>query len=676
VAPKRWAQPQTRVSKAEITAPRGRESGRTQVDMVDVGQVINGKYRVVRLIGDGGMGSVYEANHQVLGVNVALKFLHPELSEEFNLKERFLQEARVSATIHSPHIVRVLDVDVWGDRPYLVMDLLRGEPLQRRMTHHGRLSVAQTLEYANQILLGLQEAHDKNIVHRDLKPDNVFITKGQHGEELLKILDFGIAKLRQDAGKSNLTQPGAVMGTPEYMAPEQAYSADQVDARSDVYSVGVILFEMLSGKRPAEGETPQEIAHKILMGQVLRLDQIAPDVPAGLVRVIHTAMEARPEDRWADARALREALMPFAPVNPFASTGVARPLTGQGVPFVQVSKTPRLDGVRGASASDRPPTRVDAADKSSAAVPQPAGASGMNGRGVDSGTVSLNIPVVVASEQVPATIPPSAGPPRASALPPDPMDGSWATAGAADPATAATVRQTADMKAAPDMRGSSVGGTVNLPQGEATGQTSRTRTDPMRQDSAERGPTVQRGPTMMRRRTGPNWGLITAFAVVLIGAGGWVGYYFYEGQYDSLVPPPRPVRRTPVAVIGETIATPSASAADTGGPTQLQPLDPGALAEDPARDRWQNTPPAPPPSPRPGQGATPTGSAPGGGTAAPASTAPSTPVFSLPTAIPLPGGAVPISIPTALPTGLPPLQLPTGFTIPGLTPPAPAANPK
>lgn len=123
--------------------------------MVDVGQVINGKYRVLRLIGDGGMGSVYEANHQVLGVNVALKFLHPELSEEFNLKERFLQEARVSATIHSPHIVRVLDVDVFGDQPYLVMDLLIGEPLQRRMTQSGRLTVAQTLEYVNQILVGL-----------------------------------------------------------------------------------------------------------------------------------------------------------------------------------------------------------------------------------------------------------------------------------------------------------------------------------------------------------------------------------------------------------------------------------------------------------------------------------------------------------------------------------------
>src|SRR5690606_5826100 len=244
--------------------------------------------------------------------------------------------------------------------PYLVMDLLKGEPLQRRITQ-GRLTIGKTLDFASQILVGLQEAHDKHIVHRDLKPDNVFITRGQHGEELLKILDFGIAKLPQAAGeKGNLTQPGAVMGTPEYMAPEQAYSADQVDARSDVYSVGVMIFEMLSGKRPVEGETPQEIAHKILMGDVLRLEEVAPEVPPGLVRVIHTAMEPRPEDRWADARALREALMPFAPVNPYASTGVSRPLTGQAVPFVQVTKTPRIDGARSESRSDRPATRVDA----------------------------------------------------------------------------------------------------------------------------------------------------------------------------------------------------------------------------------------------------------------------------------------------------------------------------
>jgi hypothetical protein len=224
------------------------------------------------------------------------------------------------------------------------------------------------------------------------------------------------------------------------------------------------------------------------------------------------------------------------------------------------------------------------------------------------------------------------------------------------------------MKAAPDMRGASAGATVNIPQVPHTGQTSKTRTDPMRQDTAER-----RGPTVVRRKTGLNWGLITAVGIVLVGAGSWLGYYFYEGQYDALVPPPQPVRRAAV-VVGETMAASSASASHASGPTKLQPLDPGALQDDPNQDRWQNAPASPPPTPRPPTGSPPGGGASPGGSGAPVATAPNTPVFSLPTAIPLPNGAVPIAIPTALPTGLPQFQLPTGFSIPGLTPPAPAAN--
>lgn len=623
---------------------------------MDVGQSINGKYRIVRLIGDGGMGSVYEAHHQVLGVNVALKFLHSDLSEAFNLKERFLQEARVSATIQSPHIVRVLDVDVFEGQPYLVMDLLKGEPLQRRMVQLGRLTVPQTLEYAQQILLGLQEAHDKNVVHRDLKPDNVFITKGARGEELLKILDFGIAKLKQDAGvKANLTQPGAVMGTPEYMAPEQAYSADQVDARSDVYSVGVMLFEMLSGKRPADGETPQEIAHKVLMGQGLRLEDIAPDVPAGLARVVQTAMEPRPEDRWADARALREALLPFAPTSPYASTGVSgQPLTGQGVPFVQVSKTPRIDGVRTPGQSDRPPTRVDNAG---------------SGSGRDSGlrpTSTIEIPIDIVSQQVPATIPPSAGPPRASELPPEPAP--------IDPALAQTQRHTADMLKAPELRQQPAGGTVNFEARSGVTVGSRATGT-----LAQPGPVINYPgaggaglrPTTVTRRSTSNWGLWATLATVLIGSAGALGYYYYETEYNAPIPPPRPVRRANyVAARGETPAAPAqATNQEAAGPTQLQPLDPGALEDNPElAQRWKNNPVPPAPVPNPaGPGATnrPAGAATGTG-AAPTGA----PVFTLPTAIPLPTGSLPI----ALPTSLPQLPLPSGFSIPGLTPPAPAAN--
>src|SRR5690606_11194087 len=220
----------------------------------------------------------------------------------------------------------------------------------------------------------------------------VFITQGPAGE-LLKILDFGIAKLRHEQGyQLILTQPGAVMGTPEYMAPEQAYSADQVDARSDVYSVGVMLFEMLSGQRPAEGETPQEIAHQILMGQALRLDDIDPELPSGLVRVVHTAIQPRPEDRWEDAAALREALLPFLPSTASTQTG-SRPYTAPQTPFAGVKKTPRIDGTR--------------------PVAHPAGAGALQ-----SNRSSIDIPIDERISQVAATIPPEAGPPRASAVPP------------------------------------------------------------------------------------------------------------------------------------------------------------------------------------------------------------------------------------------------------------------
>lgn len=603
------------------------------------------------------MGSVYEAHHEVLGVNVALKFLHSELSEEFNLKERFLQEARVSATIQSPHIVRVMDVDVFGDQPYLVMDLLKGEPLQRRIATQGRLTIGKTLDFASQILVGLQEAHDKHIVHRDLKPDNVFITRGQHGEELLKILDFGIAKLRQAAGeKGNLTQPGAVMGTPEYMAPEQAYSADQVDARSDVYSVGVMIFEMLSGKRPVEGETPQEIAHKILMGDVLRLEEVAPEVPPGLVRVVHTAMEPRPEDRWADARDLREALLPFVSANPFATTGLAAAPTGHGAtPFIAVSKTPRIDGGKTSNASDRPPTRVDGANKQSfAAASRAASAHAGAPHAVGSHAAGAHAvaafpavpgrqepPLSAAHERVPATIPPSAGPPRASALPPTPTtDPVLAAVPTTDPALAPTIPRTADMPQMPDLRSSGVGSTVNLPP------------------AAPVGPAVPvRRATVVRRSHGSSWPLFMALAVLLLGGGGAIGYYYYESVYNAPVPPPRPVRR----VYTQTpAATPGAAAAEEAdGPTVVEPLDPGAL--EPVGQVPQLSP-SPRPAPQAGGGVTPSNSGTGQS---------GVPVFTLPTAIPLATGNLPINIPTALP----PISLPTGFSIPGLTPPpAPAPN--
>ncbi len=275
--------------------------------------VIGGKYRITRLIGDGGMGAVYEARHEVLGSPVALKFLHAELAKRPGLATRFLQEARVSASIQSPHVTRVTDVDRTADgSPYLVMELLAGESLQDLLDRELKLGRDRSLDFALQILCGLEAAHALGVVHRDLKPDNVFITPSAGGP-VLKLLDFGIAKLREaNEYKKGLTRPGAVMGTPEYMAPEQLYAADQVDHRADIYSLGAILYEMLSGERPADGDDAPSIIAQVAQGHVKPLNEHVPDLPPALVAAVHRALAPNREDRFGSANEFRIALAPLA----------------------------------------------------------------------------------------------------------------------------------------------------------------------------------------------------------------------------------------------------------------------------------------------------------------------------------------------------------------------------
>jgi serine/threonine protein kinase len=194
-----------------------------------VNDLVRGKYRIVRLIGDGGMGSVYEARHEGLGSPVALKFLHPDLARRPGLAQRFAREARVSAAIQSPHVTRVTDVDLTEDgTPYLVMELLNGRSLGALLDGppEGRPSRDESVDFALQILLGLEAAHALGVVHRDLKPDNVFITTTPGGP-VAKLIDFGIAKVKESGEyKQGLTFAGILMGTPEYMAPEQLFSAN------------------------------------------------------------------------------------------------------------------------------------------------------------------------------------------------------------------------------------------------------------------------------------------------------------------------------------------------------------------------------------------------------------------------------------------------------------------
>jgi serine/threonine protein kinase len=277
--------------------------------VIGIGSVVNGKYKLARMLGDGGMGSVYEAHHAVLGTRVAIKVLHPELARRTGLVERFLQEARVAAQIRCPHVVQVTDVDRTPDgHAYIVMELLEGEPLSSVLDRQRKLPVTTACEYALQILAALEAAHALGVIHRDLKPENVFVTL-VGTKPMLKLIDFGIAKaLRTDPNEKKLTVAGVLMGTAEYMAPEQARSADKVDARADIYAAGVMLYEMIAGSRPVPGDDARVIALKVERGEVVPLVQAAPGVPRDIAGLVHRAMAPRPELRFATATEMRLAL--------------------------------------------------------------------------------------------------------------------------------------------------------------------------------------------------------------------------------------------------------------------------------------------------------------------------------------------------------------------------------
>jgi serine/threonine protein kinase len=276
---------------------------------LSIGEVIRGKYRLLRLLGDGGMGSVYEASHELLGTRVAIKVLHSDLARRTGLVDRFIQEARVAAQIKSAHVVHVTDVDrTETGVAYIVMELLEGEPLSAMLDRQGKMAIPTACDYTSQILEALEAAHALGVVHRDLKPENVFVTYAA-GKPVLKLIDFGIAKLRSAVpGEKSLTVAGVTMGTAEYMAPEQAYSADKVDARSDLYAVGVLLYEMIAAKRPVSGEDARSIAAKVERGEVVPLVHAVPEVPREIAGLVHRAMAPRPELRFASAAEMRIAL--------------------------------------------------------------------------------------------------------------------------------------------------------------------------------------------------------------------------------------------------------------------------------------------------------------------------------------------------------------------------------
>ncbi|MCC6217510.1 MAG: protein kinase [Polyangiaceae bacterium] len=285
-----------------------------------VGRTLPGGYHILDLISVGGMGRVYRAEQSALGRTVAVKIIHPHLLADENSAVRFMTEARAASQLNHPNSVAVYDFGRTDDgQPYMVMEFLRGKDLARVAYEEGPISFRRIVDVLQQVLAALGEAHELGIVHRDLKPENVILEPLRKGGDFVKVVDFGLAKLRADATSPSVTSPGIVCGTPDYMAPEQG-RGDPIDGRSDLYAVGVMLFQLLTGRLPFEAESPTQVVMMHLSIPVPDPRQVAPerDIPAALVDVTFRALEKEAERRYQDAAefaaALQQALGGAEPV--------------------------------------------------------------------------------------------------------------------------------------------------------------------------------------------------------------------------------------------------------------------------------------------------------------------------------------------------------------------------
>jgi serine/threonine-protein kinase len=318
-----------------------------------IGETLGRKYKLVRLLGEGGMGSVYEAEQKGSPDRVAVKVLHGHLLDpSLEWQHRFRREARAASAISSDHIVRVLELetDEATGAPYLVTEYLEGEDLQHLLDRAGPLSLEGALRVAFQALAGLKEAHAARVVHRDIKPANIFLARGPGGSITVKLLDFGIAKFKADplglSSNTNLTASGGFLGSPMYMSPEQVQNSRDVDHRSDIWSLGSALYCALAGRAPHQ--------HATSVGQLLvaictaappPLAEVAPWVPPEVAKVVSLALERRPADRYPSAGAMLDAIRELVPAGPALAEDM---LTSKSGPRPSTAK------VLGAPAGARP----------------------------------------------------------------------------------------------------------------------------------------------------------------------------------------------------------------------------------------------------------------------------------------------------------------------------------
>lgn len=278
-----------------------------------VGRTIDNKYRLVRLLGEGGMALVYEAEHTVINRKVAVKVMRAMLASAPGATKRFLREAKTAAKIDHPNVVEIHDVGVEDDGTvFIVMELLKGRSLKDLLDIKGTLSANMVVSVILQVLSALSAAHKMGIIHRDLKPDNVFLAVDNRMREEVKLLDFGIAKIEgQPEGDLKLTKTGMVMGTPHYLSPEQARGGKKVDHRIDIWAVGILMYEMLTGALPFDGTSYNEVLGNILMELPVPLEELNPDVPTDLVEVVNRALTKDRDARYQTVSEMIRALLPI-----------------------------------------------------------------------------------------------------------------------------------------------------------------------------------------------------------------------------------------------------------------------------------------------------------------------------------------------------------------------------
>ncbi len=274
-----------------------------------VGRVLEGKYKVIRKIGEGGMGAVYEGERTVIGRRVAIKTLHAQMSKDARTVARFINEAKAANKILHPNIIEVYDFGQVEDGSlYLVLEFLEGHDLADLVEKEGTLPLKRAVHILEQMCDALSVAHKAGIVHRDIKPDNVFLVEHGGDRDFVKLLDFGISKIKPEHTIDNLTRTGDVFGTPYYMAPEQAKGHRAIDARADIYALGVVLFNMVTGQYPVNGETLPQLLLNLMTEPPTNLSTLRPDLPRAVVRLVERMLAKDPDARPATCEEIKAEL--------------------------------------------------------------------------------------------------------------------------------------------------------------------------------------------------------------------------------------------------------------------------------------------------------------------------------------------------------------------------------